>query len=113
VRCRLDVPPELPDAKVSTEERHNLFMAVKEALNNILKHAAASEVRIGLNIVDKVLVITISDDGRGYHALTPDPTGDGMKNMRQRLAKIGGHFEIARNAGGGTLITLRLPGDWS
>lgn len=113
VRCRLDLPPELPDARVSTEVRHNLFMAVKEALNNILKHAAATEARIALNITDKILVITISDNGRGYHALTPDPTGDGMKNMRQRLAKIGGQFGIARNAGGGTLITLRLPGDWS
>jgi ligand-binding sensor domain-containing protein/signal transduction histidine kinase len=113
VRCRLDLPTDLPDERVSTEERHNLFMAVKEALNNILKHAAASEVHIALKIVDRTMTISISDNGRGYHAMTPDPTGDGMRNMRQRLEKIGGRFEIARNAGGGTLITMRLPVNWS
>ncbi len=113
IRCRLDLPPELPDEKMSTEERHHLFMAVKEALNNILKHAAATEVRITLSIVDKTMTISISDNGRGYHALTPDPTGDGMSNMRRRLEKIGGKFEIARNAGGGTLVTMRLPVEWS
>jgi signal transduction histidine kinase len=45
--------------------------------------------------------------------LKPDPTGDGLRNMRQRLEKIGGRFEIERNADGGTLITMRLPGKWS
>lgn len=113
VRCRLDLPPDLPDEKMSTEERHNLFMAVKEALNNILKHAAATEVQIALKIVDKTMTIVISDNGRGYHALTPDPTGDGLLNMRRRLEKIGGKFEIARHAGGGTLVTMRLPVDWA
>jgi len=65
IRCRLDLPPELPDEKMSTEERHHLFMAVKEALNNILKHAAATEVRIALSIADKTMTISISDNGRG------------------------------------------------
>jgi ligand-binding sensor domain-containing protein/signal transduction histidine kinase len=113
VKCRLDLPTELPDGRVSTEERHNLFMAVKEALNNILKHAGATEVRIALSLAEGMMVITIGDNGRGYHALKPDPTGDGLRNMRQRLEKIGGRFEIARNADGGTLITMRLPGKWS
>ncbi|MGC3960661.1 MAG: two-component regulator propeller domain-containing protein [Verrucomicrobiota bacterium] len=113
IRCRLDLPPDLPDEKMSTEERHHLFMAVKEALNNILKHAAATEVRIALSIADKTMTISISDNGRGYHALTPDPTGDGMRNMRRRLEKIGGRFDIVRNAGGGTLVTMRLPVEWS
>lgn len=113
VRCRLDLPPDLPDERVSTEMRHNLFMAVKEALNNILKHAAATEVRIALSIVEKDLVITISDNGRGYHAVTPDPTGDGLRNMSERLENIGGQFKMARNADGGTLITMSLPGKWS
>lgn len=113
IRCRLDLPPDLPDEKMSTEERHHLFMAVKEALNNILKHAAATEVHIALKIVDKTMVIAISDNGRGYHTLTPDPTGDGMRNMRRRLEKIGGRFSITRPAGGGTLVTMRLPVDWA
>ena len=60
VRCRLDVPAELPDDSISTEDRHNLFMAVKEAFNNVLKHSSATEVRVGLTVADDLLTITIA-----------------------------------------------------
>src|SRR5260370_5570174 len=62
VRCRLDMPAQLPDRAISTEARHNVFMAVKEALNNVLKHAAASEVRISLAVAEKKLTLTIIDN---------------------------------------------------
>ncbi len=108
VRCRLDLPAVLPEQRLPTEVRHNLFMAVKEALNNILKHAGATEVRIGLTFVDEVLTLIITDNG---HGLTGggDPTGAGITNMRQRLDKIGGQFDW-RSEPGNTTITLRLPG---
>jgi ligand-binding sensor domain-containing protein/signal transduction histidine kinase len=112
VRCRLDLPPVLPERRISTEERHNLFMAVKEALNNILKHAAATEVRIALQITAEALEIVVMDDGRGMASGSLDPTGEGMGNMRQRLAKIGGEFKL-RSRANGTTITLRLPGKWT
>lgn len=109
VRCRLDLPSDLPDQRISTEERHNLFMVVKEALNNILKHAAASEVRIALAFTDDQVTIEINDNGRGIAAGRPDPTGEGMTNMRTRLDKIGGEFKL-RSRSDGTTITLRLRG---
>jgi ligand-binding sensor domain-containing protein len=107
VRCRLDLPPNLPDQRISTEERHHLFMVVKEALNNILKHAAATEVRIALALTDDDMTIEIMDNGRGIVAGRPDPTGEGMTNMKERLAKIGGEFKL-RSKSDGTTITLRL-----
>lgn len=107
VRCRLDLPPDLPDQRISTEERHHLFMAVKEALNNILKHAAATEVHIALALTDNQVTIEINDNGRGITAGRPDPTGEGMTNMRSRLDKIGGEFKL-RSRSDGTTITLRL-----
>jgi len=107
VRCRLDLPPDLPDQRIFTEERHNLFMAVKEALNNILKHAAATEVRIALSFTDDQVTIEINDNGRGIAAGRPDPTGEGLTNMRGRLEKIGGEFKL-RSRSDGTTITLRL-----
>jgi ligand-binding sensor domain-containing protein/anti-sigma regulatory factor (Ser/Thr protein kinase) len=112
VRCRLDLPSVLPERRISTEERHNLFMAVKEALNNILKHAAATEVRIALQITDEALDIVVMDDGHGMASGNLDPTGEGMANMRQRLDKIGGEFKL-RSRANGTTITLRLPGKWT
>jgi two-component sensor histidine kinase/streptogramin lyase len=107
VRCRLDLPPDLPDLRISTEERHNLFMVVKEALNNILKHAAATEVHIALGLTEGQVTIEINDNGRGIAAGRPDPTGEGMTNMRARLEKIGGEFKL-RSRSDGTTITLRL-----
>ena len=111
VRCRLDLPSDLPDQNISTEERHHLFMVVKEALNNILKHAAATEVRIGLALTDEHVTIVIADNGHGIAAGRPDATGEGMTNMRERLEKIGGEFKL-RSTSDGTTITLRLRNKW-
>ncbi len=113
VRCRLDLPHDLPDRRVTTEERHNLFMAVKEALNNVLKHAGATEVRIALTQLEKRMVIVISDNGRGVSEGLADPTGAGMKNMKQRLKTIGGKFDLESNSGSGTSVTMHLPRRWS
>ena len=106
VRCRLDVPPELPDHPMSTEERHNFFMAVKEALNNILKHANATEVHIALQISGEILTLSIADNGRGLQSTAARPAGDGLVNMTERLRKIGGHMKIETHPGVGTTIIL-------
>ncbi|MFO1487056.1 MAG: two-component regulator propeller domain-containing protein [Verrucomicrobiota bacterium] len=108
VRCRLDLPPELPDHAMSTEERHNLFMAVKEALNNILKHAGATEVRIGLVLEGGVLRLSIADNGRGLEINPARPPGDGLTNMKQRLRQIGGRLNIESHPGRGTALVLEL-----
>ncbi|MSU58892.1 MAG: hypothetical protein EXS35_12125 [Pedosphaera sp.] len=110
VRCRLDLPARLPERTVSTQERHNLFMAVKEALNNVLKHAHATEVRIGLAVAGSRLIITVADNGRGF-ATDPLPkTGDGLVNMKQRLERIGGRLVLESKPGSGTEITMEAEG---
>ncbi len=109
VRCRLDVPARLPDHPLSTQQRHNLFMAVKEALNNVLKHAQATEVRVGVALADSKLTITVADDGCGFAPAGPLPTGEGLPSMRQRLERIGGRLELeSRPGGGGTRIQMEL-----
>jgi ligand-binding sensor domain-containing protein/two-component sensor histidine kinase len=109
VRCRLDVPAHLPDSAISTEARHNLFMAVKEALSNVLKHAAATEVRIGLAVSDPGMTISITDDGRGFQIAQARPGGNGLKNMKQRLEQIGGKLVVETTPGGGTTIRMETP----
>jgi signal transduction histidine kinase len=106
VSCRLDVPAQLPDRPLSTEVRHNLFMAVKEALNNALKHAAATEVRIGLGLMDGRLTITIADNGRGFAVGPARGKGNGLENMNQRLEHIGGRLVLDSEPGRGTSIRL-------
>jgi signal transduction histidine kinase len=111
VRCRLDLPAALPEMTLSTQERHNLFMAVKEALNNVLKHARATEVRISLVSTGDKLIITVADNGHGF-ATDPAPaSGNGLANMRQRLERIGGRLSLESRPGQGTEIKMEAEGE--
>lgn len=114
LRCRLDMPVRLPSWPLTAEMRHNLFLAFKEALHNTLKHAEASEVRISLALEPASFSLTVEDNGRGFE---PESTarklppvgerlvrGNGIANMRQRLAEFGGCCEIHSRPGSGTRI---------
>jgi two-component sensor histidine kinase len=106
ISCRLDVPAQLPDRPITTETRHNLFMSVKEALNNILKHSRATEAGIGLGVTDGRMTITITDNGRGFVIDQVRAKGNGLGNMEQRLARIGGRLVLDSEPGGGTRIRM-------
>jgi ligand-binding sensor domain-containing protein/two-component sensor histidine kinase len=106
--CRLDVAEGLPKVALTSQIRHDLLLAVKEALNNTVKHSGASDVWLRIHCVADELCITVEDNGRGFNPAV----GDGLGNMRRRLADLGGRAEIASRPGQGTLIrfTLPLPG---
>lgn len=108
VRCRLDLPAQLPDRPISTKVRHNLFMAIKEALNNVLKHSAATEVRIALGIVESTITIRISDNGRGFDS-GQSHSGEGLRNMRARLEQIGGRMALQAKSGAGATVEMEAP----
>jgi signal transduction histidine kinase len=117
IRCRLDVPVQLPPWPLTAEVRHNLFLAFKEALNNAVKHARASEVRVCLNIETAGFALMVEDKGRGFSPGTLDAdrdaarlaSGNGLSNMRQRLAEIGGQCQIENAPGQGTKVTFFVP----
>ena len=108
VRLRLDVPPQLPDVGLSSEVRHNVFLAAKEALNNALRHAAATEIRIRIAAEPAQFTLVIEDDGRGFTPAT-DNVGDGLGNMRRRLTDCGGSCEITSAPGRGTGLIFIIP----
>jgi len=108
IRCRLDLPDQSPARELSADVRHNLFLVVKEALNNIVKHAHASEVRLWVNVTGEGLRMTIEDDGCGFEQPPDNPTADGLQNMRQRLADIGGECSIESRSEAGTRIVVAL-----
>jgi len=109
LRCRLEVANDSLDAGINAEQRHHLFLSFKEALNNVITHAKATEVRIRIGTEHGVLTIAVADNGHGFES--PGTTGspDGLRGMRERLANIGGLFEIQSAPDSGTTVTLSLP----
>ena len=109
IRCRLDIPPGLPDLALSTELRHNLFMAVKEALNNVAKHSRATEVWVRLVLERSLLEIFIEDNGSGFSVEKTNLSRNGLSNMQERVREVGGNFQIVSHPQNGTGICLRVP----
>ncbi len=116
IRCRLDLPFQVPVWRLPAEVRHNLFLSFKEALNNAINHAAATQVDILLEVKPDGFTLTVKDDGCGFDPklfpweLPPRPNrlshGNGLINMRQRLAEMGGRFDIQSEPGKGTKVVF-------
>ncbi len=108
VACRVQIPNSFPDLVVPGQVRHQLLLAVKEALNNAVRHSSASHVIFSLRLPEHSLIITVTDNGRGF-----DPAvsfaGNGLQNLRNRLAELGGRGEIKSAPGQGTTVSLELP----
>ena len=109
IRCRLDVPAELPERPLPTEARHQLFLAVKESLNNVVRHSGATEVWLRLCHENAELKLVIEDNGRGLPVGQPTSGHDGLTNIRSRIERLGGRFEVESELGKGTTLRLRLP----
>jgi len=109
-RCRVDVPDALPFYPLPSDVRHNLFLASKEALHNVAKHAEASRVWVRVKAEEGGVRFVIKDDGCGFVPGTP-AGGDGLENMRRRAAAIGAEFELRSAPGKGTTVIWKLPLD--
>ena len=114
ISCRFLFPVDLPERKLSAQLRHNLLLAFKEALNNIVKYAEASEVRISLTPAPRSFTLEIKDNGQGIDPEAPaDPlrpiTGKGLANMQNRMEEIGGTCLVESNPGIGTTIEFKVP----
>jgi signal transduction histidine kinase len=114
VRCRMDLPVTMPLTRVDAEVRYNLFLALKEALNNIVKHAKATEVWLRLRLAPGSLTLEIEDNGQGLQAAgntggeTRISSGSGLVNLEKRLAAVGGTCKIHSVAGQGTRVEMTV-----
>lgn len=106
LRYRLEVPPQLPATPITPELRHNVFLAAKEAVNNVVKHSQASSVWLRLALDSNKFVLEIEDDGRGLPGTAEQKGRSGLRNMRKRMEDIGGEFSIAPRPEGGTTVRL-------
>jgi ligand-binding sensor domain-containing protein/signal transduction histidine kinase len=111
LRYRADVPAHLPAKEIPPEVRHNVFLAFKEAVNNVVKHAHASEAWIRLRLSPEQFIMEVEDNGRGLGGVDPKAAQmrNGMRNMRKRMEDIGGEFSISAGASGGTIVRLTVP----
>jgi len=109
MRYRLEVPSQLPATPLLPEVRHNVFLAVKEAVNNIVKHAQAQSAWVRLRLDSTQFTLEIQDDGRGLPAGATGSARNGLKNMRKRLEEVGGNLVIEPALEGGTIVRLVVP----
>jgi signal transduction histidine kinase len=111
IRVRLVVPEELPAATLSSVARHQLFLAAKEALHNVVRHAGATRVTVRIRPQPDSVIVEIEDDGRGLDTTTTSaPGADGLANMTRRMARIHGRCEVLPGTEGhGTLLRFAIP----
>ncbi|MEO5912758.1 MAG: histidine kinase [Luteolibacter sp.] len=106
VRLRLSIPANLPAIPLKSDFRHHFALAVKESLNNVLKHAGSCEVSLKLAVEDNSLFVEVTDDGTGFNPSQPRE-GNGLRNLASRFCELGGTFSIDSKPGGGTRTTFR------
>jgi signal transduction histidine kinase len=109
IACRFDMVECMPAHPLDSRLRHGIFLAFKEALNNVVRHSGATEVRLSITIARDQLMITITDNGRGFAGSPGLPGSDGLAGMRQRMEKLGGQCVINSQLGQGTMVELNLP----
>ena len=109
VNCGLDIAENLPRCPLNSKFRHALLLAFKEALNNIARHAGASEARLQIRVEGEDLVLAVTDNGRGLTAREPGPGADGLSNMRERITALGGRCDIQSEGQIGTTVQFRVP----
>lgn len=109
IACRIDEPNTWPEILLQAGARHEVALAFKEALLNIVKHAAASEVELKLRHEAARFIIRVADNGCGFPKKSGGPGGDGLLNMLQRLESLGGTCEWLPRENGGTLVEMKFP----
>jgi ligand-binding sensor domain-containing protein/anti-sigma regulatory factor (Ser/Thr protein kinase) len=112
INGEVSAPEQISNQKIPAVVRHNLYLAVKEAVNNSARHANATRILLRILIHDEVLEVLISDNGNGFvpaHSENgagerPKRGGHGLANMHERLKAIGGQCEISSEPSQGTTV---------
>ncbi|MBL7732875.1 MAG: hypothetical protein JNM88_16985 [Chitinophagaceae bacterium] len=109
VTIRFDYPAEFTTTHLSEEKRRNVYMTVKETLNNIAKHAWCNNLLIAIKETARKFEVSITDDGKGFDTEKIRPFANGLKNMQTRIEQSGGTYSITSAPGKGTNTTITMP----
>jgi signal transduction histidine kinase len=106
VSVRVDLEPQAASAMSS--HSHEIVQLTREALSNVVRHASASHAWVGLMLDGSAAVLTIADDGTGFN-IRGRSSGNGLRNMRERAAALGGALKISSRKGKGTRLRVDIP----
>jgi signal transduction histidine kinase/ligand-binding sensor domain-containing protein len=109
LRSRFDLPDTVPPLAIPSAVRHHLYLAAKETLHNVVKHAGATEVNMRVTLEDGSCAIVLSDNGSGREATSDDTGADGLINLKTRLEQLSGTCTRHSRPGVGTSIEMRFP----
>lgn len=107
--CELDLPQEIPDRPLAADVRHHLLLAVKEALNNAVKYSQGNRIALHVVIAGSTLEVDVEDNGIGFSEDSAAAGSDGLHNMRERMAAIGGNVDFHKPEPQGGRVALKLP----
>ena len=109
IRCRLDVAGEIPPVSLTPEQRANLFLTAKEAMNNVIRHSGATEAWLRIKMDGDRFLLSIEDNGRGFEPRAPENgRRNGLTNMRSRVEELEGGFVLESAPGAGTIIKISV-----
>jgi signal transduction histidine kinase len=108
IKLEFDTPETVPDFHLSAEARRNIFLVVKEAIHNIVKHSQATAVFITISFTKEHLDILVKDNGKGFSSEDFSRFGNGLRNMERRIKNIGGTFVIESKPGEGTRVAIAV-----
>ncbi len=108
ISFRFECPTALPQTELTSTVRHNLFLAYKEALANAVKYSGCKEIRVRYEAKDAGFTLSVIDDGCGFELDKTSALGNGLCNMRQRLADIGGECRVESKPGKGTSVSFEF-----
>jgi signal transduction histidine kinase len=107
IRFNTIVSQSFKASKLSLEQRRNLYLIFREALNNAVKYAEATQIDLILNLKGRFLKMELSDNGKGFD-LEKIKRGNGLNNLEKRAKEIGGQINIKTGPGNGTAINLMV-----
>jgi len=109
IQCLFEVGPEISAAAFDLPLRRSLLMAIKETLNNAVKHSAATELNLQIRWEGQRLAVVVQDNGKGFDATGAKSERNGLTNMVQRMNQLGGHCFITSRPGQGCRVELSVP----
>ena len=109
INCRFNIDESVADHPLDSRQRHSLFLAFREALNNIVRHSKAGEVVLSITMAGDELRVSLNDDGGGFDRAVTLPGSDGLTGMEERLQELGGVCRIIPDPGRGTTVEFSLP----
>jgi hypothetical protein len=107
IAVKFESEPDLHRINLNMQQRNNIYLICKEAINNALKYSSCSVIHFTLHSTDHQFQIDIKDDGKGFD-VNGQFDGNGLKNMQSRAKEINAAIKIESKADTGTLLTLQL-----